>query len=221
MLATSLESMQHQFAHELAPLLRPVVLPIVVLVLIVFAVKHIGVIAHEGAHAITGRSVGRKVRSVKLNSNATGETLTLGPEKGLRRVITSFAGYLGPSLFGLGAASLIALGFPEAVLGLALLFLIIILFRVRNLFGVISVLANGALLVLVMRYGSVKLQDGAAYCLTWLLLLSGVVHVLTDGSKAGDAANLREITHVPRIVWFTLWLVITVTALVAGARMLT
>jgi hypothetical protein len=220
MLAASLESMQHQSAHELAPLLGPAVLPIVVIVLIVFAMKHIGVIAHEGAHAITGRSMGRKVRSVKLNSDATGATLTLGPEKGLRRVITSFAGYLGPSLFGLGAAGLIALGYPEAVLGLALLFLIVMLFRVRNLFGVISVLANGALLVLVVRYGSAKLQDGAAYCLSWLLLLSGVVHVLNDGSKAGDAVTLREITHIPRIVWFTLWLVITVAALVAGARML-
>ena len=221
MLAASLESMQHQSAHELAPLLGPVILPIVFIVLIVFAVKHIGVIAHEGAHAITGRSMGRKVRYVKLNSDATGETFTLGPERGLRRALTSFAGYLGPSIFGLGAASLIALGYSRAVLGLTLLFLLIILFRVRNLFGVISVLANGALLVLVMRYGSAKLQEGAAYCLSWLLLLSGVVHVLTDGSNAGDARRLRDLTHIPRIVWFTLWLVITVAALVAGARILT
>jgi hypothetical protein len=220
MLAASLESMQHQLAHEPAPLL-PAVLPIVVIVLIVFAVRHIGVIAHEGAHAIAGRSVGRKVRSVKLNSDATGETSTLGPEKGLRRVITSFAGYLGSSLFGLGAAGFVALGHTEAVLGLALLFLIILLFRVRNLFGVISVLANGALIVLVMRYGSAKLQDGAAYCLSWLLLLSGVAHVLSHGTNASDAATLRDITHVPRFIWFTLWLVITVVALVAGARMLT
>ena len=106
---------------------------------------------------------------MKLNSDATGETLTLGPEKGLGRVITSFAGYLGPSLFGLGAAGLVALGYSEVVPGLALLFLIIMLFRVRNFFGVISVLVNGALLVLVMRYGSAKLQDGAAYVLSWLL----------------------------------------------------
>ena len=221
MLATSLESMQHQFAHDPSPSLRPIVVPIVVLVLIVFAVKHIGVIAHEGAHAIAGRSMGRKVRSVKLNSNATGATSTQGPEKGLGLVITGFAGYLGPSMFGLGAAGLIALGYTGAVLGLALLFLLIMLFRVRNLFGVISVLVTAALLVLIMRYGSAKLQDGAAYVLSWLLLLSGVGHVLTDGSNAVDASRLREITHIPRIVWFTLWLVITVAALVAGARMLT
>ena len=148
-------------------------------------------------------------------------TSALGLETGLRRVIFLFAGYLGPSLFGLGAAGLVALGYTQAVLGLALLFLIILLFRVRNLFGVISVLANGALIVLVMRYGNAKLQDGAAYCLSWLLLLSGVVHVISHGSNARDAATLRDITHIPRFVWFMLWLVITVAALVAGARMLT
>jgi hypothetical protein len=221
MLAASLESMQHQVEHAQAPLQWSAVLPIVVIVLIVFAVRHIGVIAHEGAHAIAGRSVGRKVRSVDLNGNATGETVTLGPEKSMRLVITGFAGYLGPSLFGLGAAILIALGYNRAVLGLTLLFLVILLFRVRNLFGVISVLANGALIVLVVRYGSAKLQDGAAYCLSWLLLLSGVAHVISHGSNAGDAFILRDITHIPRFVWFTLWLVITVAALVAGARMLT
>jgi hypothetical protein len=86
---------------------------------------------------------------------------------------------------------------------------------------VISVLANSVLIVLVMRYGNAKLQDGAAYCLSWLLLLSGVVHVISHGSNARDAAILRDITHIPRFVWFMLWLVITVAALVAGARMLT
>lgn len=221
MLAIPLQSTQHQFGHELAPLLRPVVIPIAVIALIVFTVRHIGVIAHEGAHAIAGRSMGRKVVSVKLNSNATGETITQGPERVPGLFITTFAGYLGPSLFGLGAASLTALGLTEAVLGLGLLFLIILLFRVRNLFGVISVLLNGALLVLILRYGSAHLQDVAAHGLSWLLLLSGVGHIVVHGSNAADAASLRKLTHLPRIVWSTLWLLATIAALVAGARLLT
>ena len=221
MLAASLEPMQHQVEHAQAPWQWSAILPIVVIVLIVFAVRHIAVIAHEGAHAIAGRSVGGKVSGVELNSDATGATSTLGLEKGLRRVIFYSAGYLGPSLFGLGAAILIALGYSGAVLGLTLLFLIILLFRVRNLFGVISVLANGALIVLFMRYGSAKLQDGAAYCFSWLLLLSGVAHVISHGTGAKDAIILRDITHIPRFVWFMLWLVIAIAALVAGARMLT
>jgi Peptidase M50B-like len=192
-----------------------------VLTLILFAARHLSVIAHEGAHAIFGRSMGRKILGVKLNSDATGETSYLGAEKGLGRIIITFAGYLGPSLFGLGAAALIALGFPGLVLWLALFLLLVMLFLVRNLFGVISVLLNGALLVLFMSYGSTKLQDGAAYVLSWLLLFSGVGHVLKHGSNAADAATLRKITSLPPALWSTLWLVITVAALWAGAHMLT
>jgi hypothetical protein len=192
-----------------------------VLALILFAAKYFSVIAHEGAHAIAGRSMGRKVASVKLGSDATGETVTLGPDKGLGRIFTSFAGYLGPSFFGLSVAALISLGYTGAVLWFALFLLTAILFRVRNFFGVASVLANGALIVLVLSYGSAKLQVTAAHVLSWFLLLSGVVIVLVHGTNAGDAANLRRITHLPRFLWFVLWLVITVAALAAGAHLLT
>jgi len=112
-------------------------------------------------------------------------------------------------------------GYARAVLWLALFFLTLILFRVRNLFGVASVLVNGALFVLILSHGSSKLQVTVAYVLSWFLLLSGVGVVLTDGSDAGDAANLRRITHLPRSLWSVLWLVITVAALAAGARLLT
>jgi len=192
-----------------------------VLALIWFAAKYFGVIAHEGAHAIAGWSMGRKVASVKLNSDATGVTFIQGPGKGPGTIFTAFVGYLGPSFFGLAAAALISLGYPEAVLWITLLLLTVMLFRVRNFFGVISVLVNGVILVVILSYGSVKLQVVAAYVLSWFLLLSGVGVVLTHGSNAGDAANLRRITHLPRFLWSLLWLVITVAALAVGARLLT
>src|SRR5262249_26119777 len=44
--------------------------------------RHISVIAHEGAHALAGRSMGRKVVGVRLNSDATGETASQGPAVG-------------------------------------------------------------------------------------------------------------------------------------------
>src|SRR5262249_41065172 len=152
-----------------------------------FTVKYFSVIAHESAHAIAGWVIGRKVAGVKINSDATGETRTLGADKGLGRIFTAFVGYLGPSFFGLGAAALISMGYARAVLWLALLLLTLILFRVRNLFGVASVLANGALFVFILSHVSPKLQVTAAYVLSWLLLLSGVGVVLTHGSDAGDA----------------------------------
>lgn len=213
--------LSHQLGHETVTLPRSVIVSIGVLALIVFAARHLGVIAHEGAHAMTGRLMGRRVVSVKLNSNATGATTTSGPAKGPGLILTGFAGYLGPSLFGLGAAVLIALGWTGGVLVVALILLVIMLFLIRNAFGVIAVLASGALLVLFLYYASAKLQIIAAHGLSWLLLLTGVVHVLMHGSNAADAGILRGMTHIPRVVWSLLWLVITVAALVAGARLLT
>lgn len=215
------ELMRHMLGLGAVSLPRSVIVPIAVIALIVFTATHLSVIAHEAAHAVAGRSMGRKVLGVKLNSDATGETATLGPRSGAGLIFTAFAGYLGPSFFGLGAASLIALGYTGAVLVLALLLLVLMLFLVRNFFGVISVLLNCTLLVVFLGLASAKFQSIAAYGLSWLLLFSGVGHVLMHGSNAADAASLRRITHIPRIVWSTLWLVITVAALAAGARMLT
>lgn len=227
MLALSLELARHQLGDRLVPLPKSLAAPLGVLALIAFAsegiwrlARHISVIAHEGGHAVAGSSMGRRVSGVKLNRDATGETAIRGPSGGLGTTITAFAGYLGPSLFGLGAATLIALDHIQAVLWLAIIFLAIMLLFARNFFGVISVLLNGGLLFIILRFGSAGVQTIAAYGLSWFLLLSGVRFAFTHGSGAADAGILREITRVPRAVWATLWLVITVAALWVGGRLL-
>src|SRR5262249_26288201 len=113
MQALSLEFKLHQLGDAPALLPASVGKPIGLLVLLAFVsegiwrlARHISVIAHEGAHALAGRSMGRKVVGVRLNSDATGETASQGPAVGPGRIITAFAGYLGPSVFGLGEAAL-------------------------------------------------------------------------------------------------------------------
>jgi Peptidase M50B-like len=226
-LALSLELTRHQLEHNPTSSPVPVGGPIGILVLLAFAsegiwrlARHIGVIAHEGAHALAGWCMGRKVVSVKLNSDATGETVTSGSSAGMGLIITGFAGYLGPSICGVFAAGLLAHHQLDAVLAVTGVALFVMLFWVRNSFGFVSVLLNCGLLFLAVKYGSVKLQTIAAYALSWFLLLSGVRFVLMHGSGAVDADILRNLTHVPRIVWATLWLVITVVALWAGGRLL-
>jgi hypothetical protein len=225
-LALSLELTAHHLAHNPASPPASVQAPVAILVLLAFAtegiwrvMRHIGVIAHEGAHAVAGWSTGHKVGGVTLNSDATGATLIAGTA-GLSTVITGFAGYVGPSLFGLGAAVLLAHHQVEAVLAVTGIFLFIMLLLVRNSFGVFSVLVIGSLIVLLLWRGSLELQTIAAYALSWFLLLSGVRFVLMDGSGAADAGSLRKVTHIPRIVWATLWLVGTVAALWIGGRIL-
>ena len=142
--------------------------------------RHISVTAHEGAHVAAGWSVGYRVSGVELNRNATGATVTRGPG-GFRSVIISFA-LSGPEPFGLAAACFIALDQVTVALWLALVCLAIMLILIRNFFGVISVAISGALVFLVLRYGSPEVQAIAACALSWFLLFSGVRWVLMHGT---------------------------------------
>jgi len=181
--------------------------------------RHISVIAHEGAHVAAGWSAGRRVGGVWLNRDATGATAVRGSD-GFGSVITGFAGYLGPSLFGLAAAYLISQDEVTTALALALVCLAIMLILVRNFFGVISVVLNGLLVFLVLRYGGPEVKTVAACALSWFLLFSGVRWVLMHGTGAGDAINLKQATRIPRFVWVIFWLAVTVAALWVGGHLL-
>jgi Peptidase M50B-like len=225
-LTLSLELVQHRPGTGPVPLPHLVAEPTGLLVLIAFLIegvwrvaRHIGVIAHEGAHVVAGRSMGHRVTGVKLYRNATGVTTTRGPDR-LRPVIILFAGYLGPSLFGLVAACLIALDQITIALVLALICLAIMLILIRNFFGVISVVLNGAVVFLVLRYGTPTAHTVAACILSWFLLFSGIRWVLMHGTGAQDAITLTQVTRIPKFVWVIFWLAITVAALWVGAHLL-
>jgi Peptidase M50B-like len=210
-----------------APVPQSVAGPIGLLVLMAFLIegvwrlaRHISVIAHEGAHVVAAWSVGGRVSGVKLNRDATGGTATLGIDSRLSSVIVGFAGYLGPSFFGLAAAWLIALDQVMVALWLTLAGLAVMLILIRNFFGVISVVLNGALVFLILRYGTAEVKVAAACALSWFLLFAGVRWVLAHGTGASDAIYLTQVTRFPKFVWVILWLVLTVGALWVGGHLL-
>jgi hypothetical protein len=181
--------------------------------------RHVNTIAHEGAHAIVGSAVGRKVQGVRLKPDATGATTTAG-SKGAGNVTTLAVGYVGPSAFGLLAAKMIQFGHSDAVLWVTVLLLAVLLLTVRNAFGFVPVLATGALVYIIARYGSVGADSAVAYGVTWFLLLAGVRAVLDHGVDAKDADTLHGLTKIRPGVWFWLWLVLTFGALALGGSML-
>jgi hypothetical protein len=158
-------------------------------------VRHGTVMAHEGAHALLGSLLFRRVSGITLNGDATGGTL-MNSGGCLGSVFVSFAGYVGPSLFGLGAA------------------------RLTRSYGMITVVFVGVLVYAVGRYTPVGAQIIGAYGITWLLLMSGVRRVLEVGARSSDGANLSQLTMIPRLIWFLLWLAATLAALAAGGEML-
>ena len=180
-------------------------------------VQHFQVMAHEGMHGVVWSLSGGKVRGIELKQSAEGKT-TIDMPVGRSAFAVTFVGYLGPSAFGLGAARLIQFGHIIAVLWATMLLLGLLPVKLRPSFGYVTVPLAGFLTFLVLKHTSRTAEILAAYAITWFLLLSGVRIVVQRGTEAGDAATLRDNTHIPRLVWFALWLAATLTAVVIGAR---
>jgi len=182
-------------------------------------IRHGTVMAHEGAHAVFGSLAGRKISGIRLNADATGGTF-VAQGGCLGNIIIGFAGYAGPSLFGLGAAWAIHLGYSESVLWVTLFLLVILAFMLRRSYGMITVVFTGALVYVVGHFTPRGVQIVAAYFLTWLLLLSGVRGILYRGADSGDGANLSQLTMIPRLIWWLLWLAASLGAVALGGKML-
>lgn len=180
---------------------------------------HFDTMAHEGAHAVVASAVGFTVLGVTMSPGANGATRMLARD-GLRMLLISFVGYLGPSAFGLSAAKLIETGHVVTVLWVAIILLVLLLFLVRKSFGVVSVPIAVALLAFAMRYAHLGLQEAIAYGMTWLLLLSGARNAMVHGAGAGDAGDLAAATHLPGRLWALLWIAGTLMAVVIGGKWL-
>jgi hypothetical protein len=183
-------------------------------------VDHVDTMAHEGIHALLAAALGFSVLEFVLNRDGSGHVRHDAERFGLRVLVISLAGYLGPSAFGLGAARLIATGHVIAVLWLAVVMLVLLLSVISVSFGVVSVPLAVALLALVMRDTRSGLEEFIVYLLTWLMLLSGVRNAVRHGAGAGDAKNLAAATHLPRHLWALIWAVGTVLALFLGGSWL-
>ena len=181
--------------------------------------RYANTIAHEGAHAVTGSAIGRKVQYVWVNGKAEGET---GVSQGgaVGNIIFFFVGYVGPSAFGLGAAKLIEVGHIVAVLWLTLILLGLLLFFLRKAFSYVPVLATGVLIYLIARYASVGANIVTAYAIAWFLLVSGVRVVLDDNLDAKDAELLADRSGIWRGFWVLLWLAGSVAAVAVGGSWL-
>ncbi|MDO8143406.1 MULTISPECIES: M50 family metallopeptidase [Isoptericola] len=185
--------------------------------------RHVITIAHEGAHAVVAMLTGRRLDGIRLHSDTSGLTVTAGRPRGLGMILTAFAGYVGPGLVGLGAAWLLRAGYAVGLLWLLVVLLALLLLKIRNWFGLWSVLVSGALLVGVSWWLDPTVQSAVAYAVTWFLLLGAVRPVAELQSqrargraRTSDADQLGRLTGVPGIVWVLIFFLVTVGALVLG-----
>jgi len=183
-------------------------------------------IAHEGGHAMVGLLVGRRLRGIRLHSDTSGVTVTSGRPRGIGMVATVAAGYVMPSLLGLGAAWLVASRHIGALLLCTVFLLAAMLATVRNVFGVLSVALCATATFGAVWSGSSTLQAAMAWTVTWLLLLGGprpiweLHRARPRRGTTSDADQLAALTHVPALVWTAGFALVALAALAIGARWL-
>lgn len=204
----------------------------VLLVLLVPAAWHVArhglTIVHEAAHAAIAVLVGRRLSGIRVHSDTSGLTVSVGKPRGPGMVATVAAGYTGPALLGVGAAWLLSRGYAVALLWILLVVLVLVLVQIRNWYGLWAVLVTGALLVAVTVWGSATVQSVAAYAMTWFLLLGAPRAVLEMQSErrrgrrrgvqdTSDAGLLGRLTHTPGALWVAILLLVCLAALALGA----
>lgn len=186
--------------------------------------RHIITIAHEAAHGLVATLTGRRLDGIRLHSDTSGLTISAGRPRGFGMIATTFAGYVGPGIVGLGAAWLLRAGYAVGLLWLLVLLLTLLLLKIRNWFGLWSVLVAGAGLVLVSWFLDEQWQSAVAYAVTWFLLLGAVKPVLElqaqrrrRAARQSDADQLARLTRLPGLFWVFVFFLVTTGALVLGA----
>jgi hypothetical protein len=185
--------------------------------------RNVVTIAHEGAHGLVALAAGRRLSGIRLHSDTSGLTVSAGRPTGLGMVLTCAAGYIGPGLFGLGAAALLDAGHAIGLLWALLALLALLLVQIRNWFGLWSVLVTGAVVFAATWWLPTEGQAAFAALATWFLLLAAprtVLELQTSRRKRrapqSDADQLAGLTVFPALFWVGFFLLVDVGALLLG-----
>ncbi|MDI2127274.1 M50 family metallopeptidase [Yinghuangia seranimata] len=189
-------------AAVLAVLYRPVWRPL----------RTVVTIAHEGGHALAALATGRRLTGIRLHSDTSGVTVSVGKPTGLGMVLTAFAGYVTPSLLGAGGAALLANGHITMTLWITLLWLALMLTMIRNLYGAFALVLVGGVVFAVSWLAKPDVQAGFAYLLVWFLLAAGIRPVVElqqmrrrRQAQWSDADQLATLTRIPGAAWVGLF----------------
>ncbi|MBO4163009.1 M50 family metallopeptidase [Micromonospora antibiotica] len=184
-------------------------------------------IAHEGGHALAALLTGRRLHGIRLHSDTSGLTLSAGRPTGPGMILTLLAGYVAPSLVGLGGAWLLGGNRITLLLWVAVALLLAMLLLVRNVFGMLSLLITGGVVLLVSWYATPQVQAVFAWTSVWFLLIGGVrpVFELQRMRSRGrmpesDADQLAHLTPFPALLWVFVFGLVNLFALAVGAVLL-
>lgn len=189
--------------------------------------RNVVTIAHEGGHALVALLCGRQLQGIRLHSDTSGVTVSKGRPDGIGMILTVAAGYITPSLVGLAGILILNVDHITALLWISILLLLAMLFLIRNLYGVISIVVTGGVVFLVSWFTPPEVQGAFAYVFTWFLLFSGVRPVVELQSQrsrmpspSSDADQLARLTGLPGTLWVLFFGVVNIAVLALGMWLL-
>ena len=210
----------------------PPVLVVLVAALVAVAVEpvwrvvRLGVtLVHELGHAGVGMLCGRRFTGFVLRGDMSGHAVTVGPARGVGRVLTTWAGYPAPGVVGALVVWAAVRGWSAPVLTGILAVLVTSALRVRSgltaLVVGVAIVAAGAL----WWAGSPQLQAQVVVGVGLVLIVGAWRHlgavVSSTDPAVSDPGVLARLTRVPRAVWNTTFaLVLAWATWLAGSAVL-
>ena len=189
--------------------------------------RNVITIVHEAGHALIAVLVGRRLRGITLHSDTSGVTVSRGKREGPGMVCTALAGYVAPSLIGIGLGALFGAGKITLLLWVMTALMLAVLVMIRNLYGVLSVLVTGAALVVVSVVTTSEVQSAFACLIVWFLLFGGIRPVWElqvkrhrGHARDSDADQLGRLTGVPGIFWVAMFMIVALGATFVGGMWL-
>ncbi|MFD6098782.1 M50 family metallopeptidase [Nocardiopsis flavescens] len=189
--------------------------------------RNVVTIAHEGGHALVALLSGRQLTAIRLHSDTSGVTVSRGKPTGIGMILTVFAGYVASSVIGLLGIVVLMTDHITALLWLSLVVLAAMLLMIRNLYGVLSVVATGAVVFGISWFTPTEVQAAFAYLFIWFLLFAGVRPVfelqrqrIRQPSPHSDADQLARLTGLPGTLWVVVFALVNLAVTGLGVWML-
>jgi len=183
--------------------------------------RHLVTFTHETGHAFIAKLTGRRVAAVRLHTNTSGTTTSIG-RPGISSVLTAAGGYPAPAAAaGLLLAAAIT-GHTVQAFTLAALITALVLLVTRNAWGVLITAGVLAGFLLTFRFAPVAFFGVIAAALAGLLAGGALRDIWTerrvrraDPTASTDVASIARSTHLPTAATWLGMLLLTVTAFAA------
>jgi len=211
---------------------------------LVYPIRLFVTFVHEGSHALVGFLTGGSVQSLTIAPDGSGVVYS-APSGWFGQVLTSSAGYLGATAFGVLLLLLMRRAISAhkilfacaAFIGLMTIFFGVLspMFNIFSLqvgfssvlFTIISGIALTVGLFALGRYASAKTANFAVAFLAVQCLLNSLSDLKTlffinapviGMNSHNDATNMANATGLPSIVWVFIWIGISVLMISVGLR---